>query len=324
LEIVITTAGDDKSQLWIEEDAYACKVLTESGEGRHIDDKYFAFVCRVDDEDDPFDEANWIKANPNLGVSVKVDYLRQQANEAKNRPTETNKFVRFHANKRTGSHEVLITRAVWDRGNKPLTIDLGAYGHGGIDIGRNNDWTAASMVFPVGDHWEVISRAWTCRSGDFPVHSEPFRTWINAGLLECCDGNAIDPEAMIRWVVDQSDKYQIRTWAIDPNFAKLIGQQLQNDHGIKVFAFTQSPRFYNEPTRKFELAAKEDKIIHAGDPVLAWQVANMQVMRNAKDEWMPDKGNRESKIDAVVATLMAFSECLFAASQSVDGSLILT
>lgn len=324
LEIVITTAGDDQSQLWIEEDEYATKILTEAAQGRYIDDSYFAFVCRVDDEDDPFDEANWIKANPNLGVSVKLDYLRSQANEAKNRPTEANKFVRFHANKKTGSHEVLIPRATWDANREPITVVDGSYCHGAIDIGRANDWSAASLCFPVGNGWEIISRAWTCRNGEFRVDREPFRTWINTGKLACCDGETIDPQWVIQWVLEMSEKYDVRTWAIDPNFAKIVGQILQNEHGLTVFEFTQSPKFYNEPTRKFEVAAKERKLRHGGDPVLAWQVQNMQVYRNAKDEWMPDKSNRDSKIDGVVATLMAFSECLYAGKNQVDGSLIVT
>lgn len=41
--------------------------------------------------------------------------------------------------------------------------------------------------------------------------------------------------------------------------------------------------------------------------------ANLQVDRNSRDEWMPDKGNPKRKIDGMVAGLMAFSECLFAA-----------
>jgi phage terminase large subunit-like protein len=55
------------------------------------------------------------------------------------------------------------------------------------------------------------------------------------------------------------------------------------------------------------------KIVHGNDPVLTWMAANLQIDRNGKDEWMPDKANPKRKIDAMVASLMAFSECLFAA-----------
>jgi phage terminase large subunit-like protein len=35
------------------------------------------------------------------------------------------------------------------------------------------------------------------------------------------------------------------------------------------------------------------------------------VRKNAKDEWMPDKGASPQKIDLAVAVLMAISECVF-------------
>jgi len=57
-------------------------------------------------------------------------------------------------------------------------------------------------------------------------------------------------------------------------------------------------------------------IIHGGDEVLTWQAGNVQVYRNAKGEWMPDKSSDKVKIDGMVAALMAFSECLFAAKQT--------
>jgi phage terminase large subunit-like protein len=55
--------------------------------------------------------------------------------------------------------------------------------------------------------------------------------------------------------------------------------------------------------------------------VLNWQAANVQTARNYRDEWMPDKKNPRKKIDAIVAALMAFSECLFAEA-GPQGSLV--
>ena len=49
----------------------------------------FAYIAAIDDEDDPFDESCWIKANPNLGVSVKADDLRRKAEKAQELPSDT-------------------------------------------------------------------------------------------------------------------------------------------------------------------------------------------------------------------------------------------
>jgi phage terminase large subunit-like protein len=98
-------------------------------------------------------------------------------------------------------------------------------------------------------------------------------------------------------------------------------QRLQDVHGLPMFEFTQSPRFYNEPFRRFIVELPTGKIVHGNDPVLNWQAANVQTARNYRDEWMPDKKNPRKKIDAVVAALMAFSECLFAEA-GPQGSLV--
>jgi len=62
----ITTAGDNKSLLWIEESGYVKQVL----DGSLRDDSVFGYIASLDEDDDPFDESTWIKSNPNLCVSV--------------------------------------------------------------------------------------------------------------------------------------------------------------------------------------------------------------------------------------------------------------
>ena len=78
LTITVTTAGDEKSLLWRNEYEYAKAVAC----GEHNDESLFAYCFELDENDDPLVEENWIKANPNIGVSVKIDYLREQAKKA--------------------------------------------------------------------------------------------------------------------------------------------------------------------------------------------------------------------------------------------------
>lgn len=325
MELITTTAGDRTSQLWIEEHDYAAKVLASVETGNVVDDTYFAYIAAIDDEDDWENPDCWVKANPNLGVSVKLDFLQAEANKARHKPTAVNQFLRYHCNRMTEASERAISVEAWQAGAKELTVEPGAYAHGGIDVGRSNDWCGVAMCFPVGthpddetkpDHWELVTKAWTCRDGEFAVDHEPFRTWIRDGLLECCAGDAIDLREVEAWIVEQSQKYDVRTWAYDQAFARDLAQRLQDDHGLQVFQFTQGPKFYNEPFRRIITELADGRIWHGNDPVLSWQAANVECVRNAKDEWMPNKGNRVLKIDSMVAAIMAFSECLFAEKQT--------
>jgi phage terminase large subunit-like protein len=90
----ITTAGFNKNGICYEVRDYAIKVLT----GVIDDDAFFAVIYTLDDGDDWQDEANWIKANPNLGVSVGMDYLREQARQAAIMPTAKVNFLTKHLN----------------------------------------------------------------------------------------------------------------------------------------------------------------------------------------------------------------------------------
>ncbi len=322
LEIIITTAGDDKSTIWQEEDDYAVRVVESVVTGDIVDDRLFAFIARLDEEDDPFDEEVWGKANPNLGVSMDIDYLRIQANEARQKPTSFNSFVRYHCNRRVTSSERAVRPELWAeaKGTRPDPKDFDrVYIHGGLDLGRADDFASAGTceAFHKDDELPVYfvrSRSFTCK--DSPMAgSEPCRAWIRNELIDCHDGNSVDFNEVQRHILDEAEDQNPATWAYDETFAKQMAQSLFNEHGLQIFKFTQAPTFYNEPVREFLKALADGRIIHEGDPVLTWQALNLTIKRNVRDQWMPDKSNPKLKIDAMVALLMAFSECLFAEKQ---------
>ena len=94
LTFAITTAGFERTSVCFEQDDYGTQVL----EGIIEDDSFFAFIARIDPEDDWTDPACWPKANPNLSVSVKPDDLERKCEKAKLIPGEQNAFFRLHLN----------------------------------------------------------------------------------------------------------------------------------------------------------------------------------------------------------------------------------
>jgi phage terminase large subunit-like protein len=323
LEIMITTAGDDHSEIWKEEDGDAVRTLESVICGNIVDDSLFAFVARIDPEDDPFDEAVWPKANPNYAISVKPERMREMANQARQNPAKMNQFLRYHCNVQVSSTERAISADVWAKGNEPLSIVDGAYGYGGLDLGRSNDWCAIGACFPILatneegeqyiERWEIKSKAWTCRDGDFPVDHEPYRSWIKNGLLEACDGDQVDFAEVRREIAAWSDQYQIVNWAFDPSFATSDAQLIQTECGLEIYKFFQTARMYNEPIRRFLSALEAGKIRHGNDPVLGWQAGNLTIIKSKRsDEWMPEKGQKLYKIDGMIAVLMAFAGTLAA------------
>lgn len=327
LEITITTAGDEKSTIWKEEHDFAARCVESVITGEVISDTTFAFVACIDKDDDPLDEDNWPKANPNIDVSVKRAYLREKAEQARKDPTKLNAWLRYHVNVQVSSSEKAISAELWALGASPVSNTLAMKPcHGGFDLGRSQDFAAIALSFPfdmesddedVDDkgnplkRFELIQQSWTCEGGSLPLHQEPFRSWIDSGYLKVSEGDDIDFDDVESTIVAWSKMYDVRTWAYDPTFAGHMAQHLLNTHGLQIFPFTQAARFYNEPIRSFLKALREKRIAHGNDPCLDWQAKNLCIRKNAKDEWMPDKGESSGKIDAMVALLMAHSECLF-------------
>lgn len=311
LEIIITTAGDDKSNIWKEELDYATRIVEAVETGEAVNDTVFAYIACLDKNDDPFDESLWIKANPNIGVSVSLEYLREQAAEAKGKPTSLNAFLRYHCNICTTSHERAILPDLWNAGGVD-ELTHGDLAFGGIDLGRSDDFAALAIVSRgEDDKIRVWAESYTCQERSKELRTAEVQSWIDRGFLVEHDGDAIDFTAIEDRIVELSRQVRIVNWASDPTFAGQLLQRLQSLHGLQVYEFLQTARSYNEPIRSFLRELKAGNVMHGRDPCLTWQSRNITIRRNAMDLWMPEKGVGWQKIDALVASLMAYAGIVY-------------
>lgn len=357
LTITITTYGDESSDIWLSSHGFAVKVLESVVTGEVIDDTWFCFIAAVDRDkdvpcfkckgescpwcggagvlpiDDPYDESRWIKANPGLGITPKLERMRESANEAKHRPDKEAEFFQKNLNIIVSSKERFIQPEAWGEGLELSDRSL-VSGHGGIDLGRSDDLACIGVCWQfdcVDDdgeefkRYEIESKSWTVIDRPEHLKTANIQRWINDGLLIAHDGNQVDFTLIRDEIIDWSRRYIVRTWAFDPTFAKQMAQELMAE-GLEMFQFTQAHKYYTEPIREFRKLIGKTRtvsgveiplLIHDGCPVLAWQAGNLIIDRNTRGEYMPDKKNPENKIDAMVAILMAFSECLYAQKQTV-------
>ena len=78
------------------------------------DDAFFAFIAAIDDKDDWQNEACWIKANPNQGVSVDLDDLREKAKRATRSAGARNNFLIKHCCRWAQSVQSWLPVEKWD------------------------------------------------------------------------------------------------------------------------------------------------------------------------------------------------------------------
>lgn len=322
LMVDITTAGSDKSNLWREEDGHASRVVESVVSGQVIDDSYFAFIARMDHGDDPFDEKSWHKANPSLGVTVQVSTVRDEANRARIDPIAKNKFLRYKCNVEVTDSNVAILPEQWALGNSPVSHVLWDEGYGGVDLARTRDFAAISAVFPIRDDsgkavkWELMSRSWVARNGATPIDQEPFRSFIAQGKLSVIEGDRIVYDELEEEILRWAEVYNVKQWAFDPNRAAETMDRLWKTGLINPpFEFWQKAHKYNEPCVRFVDEVAKGNVRHGNDPVLTYQATNLEYITDTEGLVRPNKKNVRQKIDGMVATLMAFSECLFAEKQ---------
>lgn len=315
LTIYITTAGTERSAIWKRIDHQSSQVLR----GTFEDPTRFVYLARLDEADDTpeglLDPQNWVKANPNLGVSCTVSYIEEAANLARQDAFEMQKFRRYHLNMMARSLDKLIEPQVWAACEGPLPSVKGLPSWGGLDMGWRDDLMSLYWVTPVGlgeaKRYVIHGKCWVPEDGPRPLSAEPWLGWIKAGHLVVTSGDTTDPESVRAEILRQQKHLQVRSLAYDGSQDRVLGTELLNQHGVPMFEFYQSCGKYNEPFRKLLAMLRERKIL-VRCPILKWAADNVVVKMDAAGRIMPNKQKSPEKIDPFVASLMALGECLFA------------
>ena len=308
LHIIITTAGDETSQLWLADYNYSKDVLN----GLFKDESLFAFIAEMDDGDELGDESLWQKSNPNLGVSVKLDYLRQRWLEDKNTEVGKNRFKRYHGNMLVSSTAKAFDPETWDACAKALSDwhDADAIGIG-VDVGSRDDFAAFAVCarFVLKDdgetpiyRYEVKTFAYIAEDTKRDLSKLPFSTWIHCDLLTKAKFPVHDMYANI---MSHCNEFDIQTVGYDPNNALQLGEDLTRE-GIVAVRVAQNQLNFNEPIRDFQQAITDGRLSHDGNPLLKWCAGNAVVSSDKNDRWMFDKRSSSEKIDPIVAAVMAF------------------
>jgi phage terminase large subunit-like protein len=134
----------------------------------------------------------------------------------------------------------------------------------------------------------------------------PYRQWAKDGFVTLTEGDITDYDVVRDYVLSFCEKNAVRAVAIDRWNATHITTQLVSE-GVEVKPFGQGFASMSSPTKLLETLIISKKLRHAGDPVLAWQVSNVQVKVDDAGNIKPTKqhSHSTSRIDAAVALIMA-------------------
>jgi len=323
----ITTAGVKRESAWAEERADAVAIV----EGRATDDSTLVLIYTLDEGDDPFDEAVWPKSNPNLGISVNLDILRDQAEKAKRAPGKLAAFLRFRMNVPTG----VATRAIdideWDRSSETdgaivgPEIPDGAVVYAGLDLASVRDLSALILVYRAEDgRHHVECRFWCPEEGireRSRIDGVPYTDWVRDGYLIATPGNITDYDFIRQEVKALAERWEIRDLGFDRWNATQLTTELAQD-GANCIAIAQTYAGLSPAWRELEKVILEHRLIHGGHPILRWMAGNVEVETDAQGNQKPSKARSSERIDGMVALTMAEAR-LMTASVEIEPYILL-
>ena len=306
---IITTAGFNRlgpcAQL-----RKACVGLLEQ---TFHDDAYFTIIFALDEGDDWADETTWQKANPNLNVSVSLDYLREQYRAAVRTPSLQVNFKTKHLNLWTDTAEVWLPSELWQQGNGGATpAELaGRACYGGLDLASVRDICALVLAFPDGAGGFDTRRFYWLPEDTLAEAAKrdqvPYQQWVDEGFLFATPGNVTDYNYIKAHIMRLCEEHQVQSIGYDPyNASQLVVDLLAE--GVPMEAFRQGFLSMSAPTKEVERLVLEGKINHNADPVLAWMNGNVLLARDPAGNIKIDKAKARNKVDGMVALVMAIGQ----------------
>ncbi len=309
----ITSSGPKPSGTGWDEHCAAVSVLN----GLVENDSFFAYITHAEPAEDPGDPRVWRRANPNFGISVYEHKLRDAWKRAQMNPAFLNPFKRFHLNLWVGAAEAWMDPERWRRLADPGFDWDGMAGRpcfAGFDLSLSQDLTALCLLFPpAGDdtYWRIQTKFY-CPQETIDRRAVTDRVdygvWVRQGWVTPTPGWVVDYGFLQKDLMEADEKYNLMFVGYDPANAPRFSRDLQ-DVGFeeRMTIVRQGHITLNAPTKEFERMILDARIRHDGNPVFAWNLANVVLNTDRNVNYLPDKAKSADRIDGVSAAMGALS-----------------
>ncbi|WPP07075.1 terminase TerL endonuclease subunit [Limosilactobacillus fermentum] len=313
LYFLITTAGNDENSICYQVHQKAIDIM----KGRKHDSRFYPVIYGAGRDEDWSSPAVWKKTNPSLGITVKMEKVKDAYNSAKENPAEENTFRQLRLNQWVKQDVRWMPMDKWDACAFPVDPDelRGRDCYGGLDLSSTTDITAFVLAFPPRDDSEgytLLPYFWIPEDNvDLRVRRDhvPYDIWKQQGYLQTTEGNVVHYGFIEHFIDDLGKKYHIREIAFDRWGAVEMVQNLEG-MGFTVVPFGQGFKDMTPPTKELMRLTLEKKIAHGGHPVLRWMMDNIYTRTDPAGNIKPDKAKSTEKIDGVVATIMGLDRAI--------------
>ena len=312
LIISIATAGYATDGIFDE----LFKRATAFLKGNSREKRLLPFIYMIDDIEkwDSIEELK--KSNPNLGVSVSVEYYLEQIEIARNSISKKVEFMTKFCNIKQNSAVAWLD--YWDvmkcvHEEKPLSLEdfKGCYCVGGIDLSRTTDLTAASIVINRDGINHIFTRFYMPQKRyEVAINEDntPYNIYRDRGFLFISGENQVDYKDVYNWFIELVKVYKIKPLKIgyDRYSANYLVEDLKTAgfHTDDVYQGTNLTPVLHE----FEGNLKDGLFDFGDNSMLAAHFLNVAVDINLNDSRMkPVKIEKRMRIDGAMSVFDALT-----------------
>lgn len=303
----ITTAGFDKSGPCYQLRSTAIEILHKV---KTDDSLFIAIYCMdIDSGDDFTDERNWLKAIPNLGITVSKKAVQDAIVSAKNNPSEEVGVKTKTLNIWCDSVDVWIPENYIIKNT--AKVDLKSFSEDdlcyiGVDLSATSDLTAVAYMIPKDDKYYFYVDYYLPESclTDNP-NRELYKQWYRSGELKITSGNVTDYDFITNDIMKRNEYLRIYRLGYDSWNANQWSIQC-TELGLPLQEYSQSIGNFNKPTKECERLILSGKCVIDNNEITRWCFRNVELKSDWNDNIKPTKGNdRMKKIDGVIAIIQS-------------------
>jgi phage terminase large subunit-like protein len=306
LLLMISTAGNSTEGPCRVKQTECERVLS----GVEQNDRLFALIYMADPELDWTSEDALISANPNMGVSVIGEFLREEQATAVRNAYAQSKFRTKHLNQWQSSkaawlNAVDIEAAVDPKLSEDDFLDDPCWI--GIDFAAKVDLAAVARTYrrevDGRQHYFVFCSAYLPSARVHDPATKHYAAWELEGWLTATDGSVTEYARIESDVIESIRSRNVIELCFDQWDATSSVQKIVTDTGVTSVEIPTRPLLHlSNAAKELEVLLVDRRIHFSDDPVLRWCLGNLTAKTYGQDIAL-GKESIDKKIDCAMALL---------------------
>jgi phage terminase large subunit-like protein len=278
--------------------------------GEYLAPHVSIFHYKLDEIEEVGDPSTWLKANPNLGLTITYDTYQLDVERAEKAPAARNDilakrfgipmegYTYFFTYEETVVHR---KRTFW---GMPCAM--------GADLSKGDDFCAFTFIFPLGnDAYGIKTRSYITSLTLMKLPAAlryKYDQFINEGSLHVLEGNVLD----MMEVYDDleahilASEYDVRAFGYDPYNAKEFVTRWEGENGpFGIEKVIQGARTESVPLGELKILS-EQRLLYFDEDLMSFAMGNAITLEDTNGNRKLYKARQEDKIDNVAALMDAY------------------